>query len=35
LCRLDYSYVASWSLLWDMRILWHTPAAVFRCRGAY
>lgn len=35
LCRLDYSYVASWSLLWDLRILWHTPAAVVRCRGAY
>jgi len=33
--RLDYSYVASWSLWWDLRILWHTPAAVFRRRGAY
>ncbi len=33
--RLDYSYVASWSLLWDLRILWHTPAAVLRRRGAY
>src|SRR5579875_372886 len=30
--RLDYSYVASWSLWWDLRILWHTPAAVFRRR---
>ncbi len=35
LCRLDYSYVASWSLLWDLRIMWHTPAAVLRRRGAY
>lgn len=35
LCRLDYSYVASWSLWWDLRILWHTPAIVFRRRGAY
>jgi exopolysaccharide biosynthesis polyprenyl glycosylphosphotransferase len=35
LCRLDYSYVASWSLLWDLRILWHTPAAVVQRRGAY
>ena len=35
LCRLDYLYVASWSLWWDLRILWHTPAAVLRARGAY
>ena len=35
LCRLDYSYVASWSLWWDIRILWHTPAVVFRRSGAY
>jgi exopolysaccharide biosynthesis polyprenyl glycosylphosphotransferase len=33
--RLDYLYVASWSLWWDMRILWHTPTAVIRGRGAY
>ncbi len=33
--RLDYSYVASWSLWWDLRILWHTPASVLRRRGAY
>ena len=25
--RLDYLYVASWSLWWDLRILWNTPAA--------
>lgn len=35
LCRLDYSYVASWSLAWDLRIIWHTPSAVLRRRGAY
>ena len=35
LCRLDYSYVASWSLWWDIRILWHTPGIVFRHQGAY
>ena len=33
--RLDYSYVASWSLWWDLRILWHTPASVLRRSGAY
>lgn len=33
--RLDYSYVASWSLWWDLQILWHTPASVFRHDGAY
>jgi lipopolysaccharide/colanic/teichoic acid biosynthesis glycosyltransferase len=35
LCRLDSVYVRSWSLLWDLRILVQTPAAVFRRRGAY
>ncbi len=35
LCRLDYSYVASWSLWWDIRILWQTPAMVFGRHGAY
>jgi len=34
LCRLDYQYVASWSFGWDMQILWNTPRAVFRGRGA-
>ncbi|MGB7053665.1 MAG: sugar transferase [Acidimicrobiales bacterium] len=34
LCRLDYLYVASWSLWWDMQILWQTPATVLRGRGA-
>jgi exopolysaccharide biosynthesis polyprenyl glycosylphosphotransferase len=35
LCRLDYAYVASWSLWWDARILWHTPGLVLRRQGAY
>jgi|NGEPerStandDraft_6_1074524.scaffolds.fasta_scaffold09565_2 exopolysaccharide biosynthesis polyprenyl glycosylphosphotransferase len=34
LCRLDYLYVASWSFWWDMQILWQTPQAIFRGRGA-
>jgi lipopolysaccharide/colanic/teichoic acid biosynthesis glycosyltransferase len=33
--QLDYAYVASWSLGWDLKILWHTPASVFRGHGAY
>jgi exopolysaccharide biosynthesis polyprenyl glycosylphosphotransferase len=33
--RLDYLYVASWSLKWDLRIMWHTPACVLQSRGAY
>jgi exopolysaccharide biosynthesis polyprenyl glycosylphosphotransferase len=33
--QLDYLYVASWSILWDLRILWRTPAVVLRGRGAY
>jgi len=33
--RLDYLYVASWSIWWDLRILWVTPAQVLRRRGAY
>jgi exopolysaccharide biosynthesis polyprenyl glycosylphosphotransferase len=35
LCQLDYAYVASWSLWWDMKILWHTPSSVFHRQGAY
>jgi len=34
LVRLDYLYVASWSFWWDIYILWQTPAAVLRGRGA-
>jgi exopolysaccharide biosynthesis polyprenyl glycosylphosphotransferase len=35
LCRLDYTYVASWSLWWDLRILWHTPGILLSRQGAY
>jgi exopolysaccharide biosynthesis polyprenyl glycosylphosphotransferase len=34
LCRLDYQYVASWSFWRDMEILWNTPRAVLKGRGA-
>lgn len=33
--QLDYAYVASWSLWWDLKILWMTPASVLRREGAY
>ena len=33
--RLDYTYVASWSLWWDLRIILQTPACLLRRRGAY
>ncbi len=33
--RLDYVYVASWSLTWDLKILLQTPATVVRGHGAY
>ena len=33
--RLDYLYVASWSLSWDLKILWQTPGSVLRGKGAY
>jgi lipopolysaccharide/colanic/teichoic acid biosynthesis glycosyltransferase len=33
--RLDYAYVASWSLWWDLRIIWQTPGTVLHRRGAY
>jgi len=33
--QLDYAYVASWSLWWDLKILWHTPGSVTRRHGAY
>jgi len=34
LYRLDCQYVRSWSFWWDMNILWQTPAAMVRGRGA-
>lgn len=33
--RLDYAYVSSWSLWWDVKIIWQTPASVLRRHGAY
>ena len=33
--HLDYAYVSSWSLWWDLRILAKTPPTVFARRGAY
>ncbi len=33
--RLDYLYVASWSLWWDVKIVWDTPRAMARGFGAY
>jgi exopolysaccharide biosynthesis polyprenyl glycosylphosphotransferase len=33
--RLDYLYVASWSLWWDIKIVWDTPTAMVRGFGAY
>ncbi|MGH9304284.1 MAG: sugar transferase [Acidimicrobiales bacterium] len=32
--RLDYLYVASWSMLWDLKIIWNTPGTVLKRRGA-
>jgi exopolysaccharide biosynthesis polyprenyl glycosylphosphotransferase len=33
--HLDSVYVGSWSLMWDLRIMWETPRSVFARRGAY
>jgi exopolysaccharide biosynthesis polyprenyl glycosylphosphotransferase len=33
--HLDYAYVASWSIWWDLKILWQTPGTVLRKQGAY
>ena len=33
--RLDYLYVASWSMWWDLKILWDTPKALAHGLGAY
>ena len=33
--RLDFLYVASWSLWWDIKIVWDTPRAMVRGFGAY
>jgi exopolysaccharide biosynthesis polyprenyl glycosylphosphotransferase len=33
--RLDYLYVASWSLWWDVKIIWDTPGTMLKGFGAY
>jgi len=33
--RLDYLYVTSWSLWWDLKIMWDTPKTMVRGLGAY
>ena len=35
LVQLDYLYVASWSLWWDLKIMWETPRTMARGTGAY
>jgi exopolysaccharide biosynthesis polyprenyl glycosylphosphotransferase len=33
--ELDYLYVASWSLWWDVKILWDTPRTMVKGLGAF
>jgi exopolysaccharide biosynthesis polyprenyl glycosylphosphotransferase len=35
LVELDYLYVASWSLWWDLKIMFETPITMVRGTGAY
>jgi exopolysaccharide biosynthesis polyprenyl glycosylphosphotransferase len=35
LVQLDYLYVASWSMWWDLKIMWETPRTMARGIGAY
>jgi lipopolysaccharide/colanic/teichoic acid biosynthesis glycosyltransferase len=35
LVELDYLYVASWSLWWDLKIMFETPKTMARGTGAY
>ncbi len=35
LVQLDYLYVASWSLWWDLKIMFETPKTMARGTGAY
>jgi len=35
LAQLDYLYVASWSMWWDLKIMWDTPRTMLRGIGAY
>jgi len=33
--ELDYLYVASWSMWWDVKILWDTPRTMLKGLGAF
>ena len=35
LIQLDYLYVSSWSLWWDLKIMFETPKTMLRGTGAY
>ena len=35
LLHLDYLYVASWSMWWDLKIMWETPKTMAKGKGAY
>jgi lipopolysaccharide/colanic/teichoic acid biosynthesis glycosyltransferase len=35
LIQLDYLYVTSWSLWWDLKIMFETPKTMARGTGAY
>ncbi len=35
LVQLDYLYVASWSMWWDLKIMWETPKTMAKGTGAY
>ena len=35
LVQLDHLYVASWSLWWDLKIIFETPMTMIRGTGAY
>jgi lipopolysaccharide/colanic/teichoic acid biosynthesis glycosyltransferase len=35
LVQLDHLYVASWSLWWDLKIIFETPMTMVRGIGAY
>jgi lipopolysaccharide/colanic/teichoic acid biosynthesis glycosyltransferase len=33
--EFDYLYVASWSMWWDVKILWDTPRTMLKGLGAF
>jgi lipopolysaccharide/colanic/teichoic acid biosynthesis glycosyltransferase len=33
--RLDLRYIKRWTIALDLKILFRTPAAVLKCKGAY